>query len=72
MPTASRFLTGVLNAVVLLLALVGADTLADRYVTSDWAKLVLMIACVLGAPLIWIQERSAKPLGDDSVLHLSR
>lgn len=61
-----------MHAVVLLLALVGANTLADQYVTSGWAKLVLMIACVVSAPLIWIQERSAKPLGDDSVLHLGR
>jgi hypothetical protein len=68
----SRILTGLLNAVVLVLAVVGANTLADRYVTADWAKLVLIVASVAGAPLIWIYERSAQPLGDDSVLHLNR
>jgi hypothetical protein len=72
MPTPSRILAGVLHFVVLYLAIVGANTLAERYVVHEWARLALTVACVLCAPLLWILERSAKPLGDDSVLHLNR
>lgn len=72
MPTPSRILTGLLNFVVMFLAVVGANTLTDRYVTNDWAKLVLIVASVVCVPLLWIRERSTQPLGDDSVLHLNR
>ena len=71
MPTSSRILTNLLHFVVLILACVGANTLADRYVTSERAKLALMVVSVACVPLIWIIERSAKPLGEDSVLDLS-
>ena len=63
---------GLLHFAVLSLALVGANTLADRYATSNWAKLALMVACVACASILLIHERSAKPLGDDSGLRLNR